>query len=111
MYRKNINEGFCIVEVTDDFASGNGTLDGSKMHCFTLFRTDDDKIYRFEAYANIYCSRYVEWPTWEQDLIKLITMSPGEGRLEYWNGLFSANETGDIDYSPMIVTIYDKSGL
>ena len=95
--------------------------DRTLVHEFTIFKIDND-YYRIESYGitryvpiqgdkmrqefnSLYCTRIVEWPTFRTDLSNLIEIEPGNIRLAYWNGLFSANETVDND-EQIDVTLY-----
>jgi hypothetical protein len=99
------NNYFCLVQLSN--SSGE---DKTFIHIFSLFLIDGDvyrlesygkKFYNFDSreieYISLYCSRIVEWPTYIDDLTKIINHRPGKERLSYWNGLFSANEENDTD--------------
>lgn len=74
-------------------------------HSFTLIKTVDNKVFRIESYIDIYCTRIVQWPTYFNDIISLLEMTPGVARLNYWNGLFSSMEKEGDDEYPIIVTL------
>jgi hypothetical protein len=107
----------------------------SLSHVFCLFLLNDGGVYRMKSYGrtiyslanglaisstgkmskkkeSLYCSRIVEWSTYKSDLTTLNTAAPiwqshlGPGRIDYWNGLFSAVEKEDSDISPMDVELH-----
>lgn len=105
--------GFCLVQLAN--SSGE---DKTLIHIFALFWLNGD-IYRLESYGktvydlnsrqtqyiSLYCSRIVEWPTYKEDLIKLIDHEPGDAGVSYWNGLFSSNKILDSEFSYMDVEL------
>jgi hypothetical protein len=95
----------CMVWLTN----GTGNSDETFEHHFTLFQIEQ-QIFRVEGYAKLYCARLVEWPTWKQDFLRLLTINPGVERVAYWNGLFSAKETKDTQ-SPTLEVIINFNSL
>ena len=97
------NKNICIVELANSSGS-----DKTFIHTFILFKTIDS-IFRLESYGSFgnrekedYChyqTRLVEWSSYEKDLSKLMNYEPSKCRVEYWNGLFSANEKDDSDFN------------
>jgi hypothetical protein len=97
--------GFCFIGLAD---SQYNTI---IQHYFTLFKTYDG-IFRLESYSDwkgkIYGPRLVEWPTYKCDILYLLTLSPGEKRITYWNGLFNSREDKDGN-SAMIIDVNFKT--
>jgi hypothetical protein len=61
-----------------------------------IYEFVSNKVIRKPGYA-LYKGRIVEWPSWKDDISMLLTMEPGDCRLCYWNGIFSAKEDTDTD--------------
>lgn len=115
---ENINK---ILHKVDPIEIRNSSgSDATLIHEFVLFKIDD-RYYRMESYGktsyiivkhkpkriceSLYTTRIVEWPTYDFDLIKLLTIH-GSERILYWNGLFSADEKLDNDFDLDIKLVY-----
>ena len=107
--------GSCIIRVMD------GSEDGLLVHYFIIFKIENN-YFRMESYAQAikgqewtpfpqyetrYCTRIIEWKSYDNDMRILITSR--DNRLRIWNLLFSVdeedNEEIDIE-SDLYVTIY-----
>jgi hypothetical protein len=108
--QRELNEkGIAFVQLANSTGHGKTFI-----HEFVLFNTNTGPV-RLESYGQdeiyevvegkakrlpgyvLYCGRILEWPNWENDITTLLTISPGPERLNFWNGLFSANEKNDTD--------------
>lgn len=59
-------------------------------HNLVLFKTYDST-FKIDSYHNLYSPRLVEWETYKSDLETLLSYDPKySGRIDFWNGLFSA---------------------
>lgn len=85
-----------------------GVRDQTFDHSFILIKAEG-MIFRIESYVDLYCSRIVQFPTYKEDLIRLIDSPPGPLRISLWNNLFSSFETQDTDITPLDMELHTRS--
>ncbi len=76
-------------------------------HSFVLIQ-EDGNVTRLESYVDLYCTRIVASPHWQDELRNLLQVKPGKRRLALWNKLFDADEKQDTPYPSLDVTLYGK---
>lgn len=129
-YDGNLNYPSYVIKQINDILFTHGVVtisirnssgsDATLMHEFVLFLIDN-RYYRMESYGktsyikinkkikqiceSLYTTRIVEWPTYDLDIIKLLTLDTD--RLSYWNGLFSSDEKIDNDFNLDITLKYN----
>lgn len=76
-------------------------------HSFVLIQ-EDGNVTRLESYVDLYCTRIVKAPHWQDDIRNLLQVKSGRQRLVLWNSLFDADEKQDTKYPSLDVTLFGR---
>lgn len=83
------------------FSNSSGE-DNTFNHSFVMF-SENGKVYRAECYVMWVSPRVLEWPTYEDDISKLLSLEPGKDRISHWNYIFDSYENSDTEFQIDII--------